>query len=97
MKQKIEFKKWRIFILVSLCLVMNFHLMAQNTIQVRGTVTGSDGALLPGVTVVQKSTTNGTVTDINGKYSLKVPSNEVLVFSFIGMKKQEVSVCIVLN
>ncbi|MCE4563431.1 TonB-dependent receptor [Maribellus sp. CM-23] len=63
--------------------------MAQKT--VTGIVTGEDGIPLPGVTVIVKGTTNGTVTGIDGTYSLEVPQeNSVLVFSFIGMKTQEI-------
>ncbi|MCF8302028.1 MAG: TonB-dependent receptor [Bacteroidales bacterium] len=47
---------------------------------------------IPGVTVLEKGTNNGTVTDINGKFTLKVSSDATLVFSFVGMKKQEVPV-----
>ncbi|MFT5917755.1 MAG: hypothetical protein ACI81T_004272 [Bacteroidia bacterium] len=51
------------------------------------------GQGLPGATVTIKGTTNGTVTDIDGKYSLKVPSQEsVLIFSFAGMESKEVKV-----
>jgi TonB-dependent starch-binding outer membrane protein SusC len=57
-----------------------------NQFTVTGKVTdAADGAALVGVTVVQKGTTNGTVTDIDGLYSLSLPTgNELLVFSSIG-------------
>ncbi len=58
---------------------------------VSGTVTDSSGQPLPGVAVVIKGTTIGSVTDVNGKYELtRNQENSVLVFSFVGMKKQEV-------
>ena len=58
-----------------------------------GKVTDSAGALLPGVSVVIKGTTNGTITDGNGNYSLSnTPENAVVQFSFVGMKTQEISV-----
>lgn len=64
---------------------------AQKT--VTGKVTGEDGAPLPGVTVVVKGTTTGTVTNADGNYSIQVPENDpVLVFSFIGMKTQEIAI-----
>ncbi len=61
---------------------------------VTGTVTSvDDGEPIPGVNVVLKGTSNGTITDGNGKYSIKLTSNEdILSFSFIGMKSQDVSV-----
>ena len=52
---------------------------------VSGVVTGSDGEPLPGVNVVVKGTTVGTVSDINGRYSLTLPNNaKTLVFSSVG-------------
>ena len=57
---------------------------------VTGTVRDSNGQPIPGVTVLVKGTTVGLVTDIDGKYSLKLPSTaESLVFSFVGMRSQE--------
>ncbi|MDP3432569.1 MAG: TonB-dependent receptor [Bacteroidota bacterium] len=60
---------------------------------VSGKVTDSTGEGLPGVSVVVKDTTNGSITDTNGNYSISnIPENAILVFSFIGMKTQEISV-----
>jgi TonB-linked SusC/RagA family outer membrane protein len=73
-----------------MCLALLGSAYAQQT--VTGIVTGDDGLSLPGVTVVQKGTSNGTVTDINGKYTTTVPSDAVLVFSFVGMKTTEETV-----
>ncbi|WP_245189390.1 SusC/RagA family TonB-linked outer membrane protein [Lunatimonas salinarum] len=71
-------------------------LMAQGNqpIRVSGTVTSEDGReTLPGVNILVKGTTIGTATDIDGRYSLEVPSSDaVLVFSFIGFEVQEVRV-----
>ncbi|MBN2820641.1 MAG: TonB-dependent receptor, partial [Bacteroidales bacterium] len=65
----------------------------QQSVSVSGRVTDSSGTSLPGVTVVVKGTTSGTITDVNGDYSLSnVPANAVLQFSFVGMKTQEVAV-----
>ncbi len=68
--------------------------VTQQTIQkVSGTVTNEKGEILPGVTVIIKGTTNGTITDFDGNYTLStIPSDATLVFSFIGMKTQEVPV-----
>lgn len=58
---------------------------------VNGKVTDSTGGSLPGVSVVVKGTTNGTITDADGNYSLSnIPENAILQFSFIGMKSKEV-------
>ncbi len=60
---------------------------------ISGKVTDSGGLPLPGVAVVVKGTTNGTVTNIDGEYSLvRVPAEATLVFSFVGMISQEVLV-----
>lgn len=60
---------------------------------ITGNVKDSSGASLPGVTVVLKGTTKGTITDSDGNYSLSsVPGNGVLVFSFVGMKTKEISI-----
>ncbi|MCT4602499.1 MAG: TonB-dependent receptor [Marinifilum sp.] len=66
---------------------------AQNQ-QITGTVSDESGMGLPGVNVIVKGTTNGTITDIDGKYSLNVEnaSNATLLFSFIGYESHEVSV-----
>ncbi|WP_349564222.1 SusC/RagA family TonB-linked outer membrane protein [Ekhidna sp. MALMAid0563] len=66
-------------------------LMAQD-VRVSGTVTdASNGEPLPGVTVLVKGTTNGTITGINGEYELAVPSGSTLVFSSIGYSSQEIA------
>ncbi len=57
---------------------------------VSGTVTDETGSIIPGVSIVEKGTTNGTVTDIDGKYSLNVAEEAVLIFSFVGYLTQEV-------
>lgn len=64
------------------------------TVQVTGTVTSQeDGLSLPGVSVTVKGTTVGALTDSDGRYSLSVPQGmNTLVFSFIGMKAQEVPI-----
>jgi TonB-linked SusC/RagA family outer membrane protein len=60
---------------------------------VQGQVTAKDDSSpLPGVSVVVKGTATGTITDRQGNYSLKVPENAALVFSFIGYKNQTVVV-----
>lgn len=60
--------------------------------QISGKVTNEQGEPLPGVSVVVKGTTTGTVTDVDGAYTLIVEAGDVLVYSFIGMRGQEVIV-----
>ena len=60
---------------------------------VTGSVTDANNQPLPGVTILVKGTTNGTVSNADGKYTLKnVPPDGILVFSFVGMRSQEVKV-----
>jgi iron complex outermembrane receptor protein len=62
-------------------------------VTLKGTVTdAADGSSIPGVTVVIKGTTTGTVTDIDGNYSLKVKQGDILAFSFVGYTTQEITV-----
>ncbi len=70
--------------------VLNTEAVLQQQKSVSGKVTDSSGEPLPGVSVVVKGTTNGTITDADGKYSLaNIPANGSLIFSFVGMKTQE--------
>ena len=64
--------------------------VAQNS--VKGKVSDVSGQGLPGVTVLVSGTTTGTVTDFEGNYSIEVPDNGVLVFSFIGFLQKEVPI-----
>ena len=66
---------------------------AQNRV-ITGTVTSSEDNMgVPGATVLVKGTTIGTATDIDGKYSISVPAgSNVLVFSFVGLTTQEVTI-----
>jgi TonB-linked SusC/RagA family outer membrane protein len=60
--------------------------------QVSGRVTDTAGASIPGISVIVKGTTTGVLTDNFGKYTISVPANATLQFSFIGMKTQELAV-----
>ncbi len=71
----------------------NFSPVGQQKPKVRGKVTESNGGPLPGVTVIAKGSSVGTITDVNGDYTLEVPpGTEQLVFSFIGMRTVEQSI-----
>jgi len=78
-----------------LLLMFTFYVSSlwAQTIPVSGTVTSAtDNSPMPGVTVQIKGSQKGTITDINGFYKLDVPSNATLLFTFIGMKPQEIAV-----
>lgn len=65
----------------------------QIAITVTGTViSAADGSTLPGVTIQVKGTTQGTVTDIDGRYEIEVESDGILIFSYIGFGTQEIEV-----
>ena len=67
--------------------------LTQQQQTISGTLTDSNGQPLPGVTVMVKGTTQGTVSGSDGKYTLSnVPQDATLVFSFVGMRTQEVKV-----
>jgi TonB-linked SusC/RagA family outer membrane protein len=74
-------------------LVLLLVLVAQLTFAqeraVSGTVSDNAGMPLPGVSVLVKGTKNGTQSDFDGKFTIKVSPSQVLVFSYIGMKAQE--------
>ena len=71
-------------------LLVSTYAFAQNT--VTGTVTDNTGMPLIGVSVIEKGTTNGNVTDIDGKYRIHVEKGKTLVFSYIGYVNQEIEV-----
>lgn len=79
-------------LLIACTLLCSLHVVFAQSRSITGTVTDADdGGTLPGVSVVVKGTSMGTVTDIDGKYSLNVPEDaKILVFSFVGMVPQEV-------
>jgi TonB-dependent starch-binding outer membrane protein SusC len=82
----------RLLLLMAIILLLPVVILAQN-ITVKGVVTSiSTGETMPGVNVLQKETLNGTTTGTDGSYSLSVPQGSILVFSYIGMKTQEISV-----
>ncbi len=75
---------------LSLLVFGAFAMQAQETIS--GSVTDSQREAVPGATVVFKGTTVGTITDIDGNYTLRnTTDSETLVFSFIGLKTQEIN------
>ena len=79
---------WLMAILLSFS-VLSVH--AQE-IEIQGTVTsGTDGEGLPGTTVLEKGTTNGTITDLDGKFRLTVAEGATIVVTSVGYKTMEVS------
>ena len=77
-------------ILILLCL-FSMQVWAQE-IEVSGEVFDTDGFPLPGVNVFVENTSTGTVTDLDGTFSLTVPDNSVLVFTMVGFGRQEIKI-----
>ena len=85
-----KMKNMRAALLFCLVAVISLSVSAQN-VTVTGTVTDKTGETVIGASVVQKgNTSNGTITDIDGNFSLRVPANSTLVFSYVGMTSQEI-------
>ncbi|MEE9361580.1 MAG: SusC/RagA family TonB-linked outer membrane protein [Cellulophaga sp.] len=80
------------YFLMFVALLFIQGIMAQSK-TVSGTVTeGETGAPVPGVNIVEQGTTNGTQTDFDGNYTINVSEGSILVFSYLGMKTQSVTV-----
>ena len=79
--------------LTSFLVLFSFIMASAQQVTVSGKVTDSGNQPLPGVTVVVKGTTMGTISNADGNFTLpNVPSNGILQFSFVGMLSQEISV-----
>jgi hypothetical protein len=76
-------------LILYLCLFSSGLLMSQN---VSGTLTDTDGTPLIGVNVLVQGTTTGTISDIDGSYSIPAKAGDVLVFSYVGFSDMEVVV-----
>jgi TonB-dependent starch-binding outer membrane protein SusC len=79
------------FLSAILASFLSFELFAQ-PVKVTGTVKDVASVPMIGVTVVEKGTTNGTMTDANGQFTLSVPDRHILQISMIGFKTQEIEV-----
>jgi TonB-dependent starch-binding outer membrane protein SusC len=80
------------FLMIMFCTMVFTYASAQQK-TISGTVTDNSGARLPGATVVVKGTTQGTITNNDGAYTLPVNQDAgILVFSYIGMLQQEVKI-----
>ncbi|MBR8538021.1 SusC/RagA family TonB-linked outer membrane protein [Carboxylicivirga sediminis] len=75
-----------------LLLFVSTLMMAQNPVKVAGKVTGTDNIGIPGVSVIIKGTTTGTITDFDGNYVVNATPDNIIEFSFIGYESQEVVV-----
>lgn len=77
-------------LLLCLCTITSVEGWSQRVLKISGTITDTKGEAIPGVTVIEKGTPNGTTTDIEGQYSMSLSQQDAtLIFSFIGKKSLE--------
>lgn len=91
MGRKSFISKFRLPLLVILFIFLEKIVLAQVSV-VSGTITGQEGQPLPGVNILVKNTTVGTISDEMGKFSISAGKDDVLVFSFIGYVTREIKV-----
>ncbi len=93
MKRILHFPKLRVTFSLLIHMIFMFQIgFSQTGSVIRGTVTDDGGESIPGVNVLVKGTSVGTITDIDGTYSINVPQgSSTLVFSFIGYRTREES------
>lgn len=84
-------KKLNHFYLLFVLLLFSLSIAAQEY-TITGVVTDHEGLTIPGASISVKNTTRGTITDLDGKYSIAVSKGEVLIYSFVGYKPQEQSI-----
>lgn len=89
--KSIQSRKTRILFYVLFLMIAPFMVFGQSRM-ITGTVKDDANQSVPGVSVLIKGTNTGTVTDINGRFSIEVNSGDVLRFSYIGFKTQEIQV-----
>jgi iron complex outermembrane receptor protein len=77
----------KILVFIVMCFTLIGSAAAQQL--VTGLVTDEDGASVPGVSIIQKGTTHGSISNADGLYSLSVPEDAILVFTFVGMMNVE--------
>lgn len=85
--------KWTCAIFLFLGVLIGNDIFAQNGSEISGIITDEGGLPLPGVNIIEKGTKNGASTDFDGKFSMKITSqNAKLVVSYLGFQTQEVSI-----
>ncbi len=83
---------WKMLMVISILLnSLVFKMSAQGT-TVTGTVVDEKNQPLTGVNVIVKGKTNGTITDLDGKFSINAASSDILSFTFVGYKSEEIAV-----
>lgn len=93
MRNKPMLKFWTLLVGILVLLSMTGLTFAQEKVQITGKVIdGVTGDPLPGVSILIKGTTSGTITDIDGAYTIEAVPGDILVFSFVGYLDEEIEV-----
>ncbi|MCX2838982.1 TonB-dependent receptor [Salinimicrobium sp. MT39] len=80
-------------VLTTYFLLFSIIMLGQTTVEVSGKVVDNDtGIPIPGVNIIEKGTTNGTMTDFDGNFVLEAPANATLVISYLGYTTQEINI-----
>ena len=77
-------------LLLALLLLIPLGVNAQSVTTITGLVKDGQGEPLIGASVVQKGTSNGTITDLDGHFKVQVPAGATLVISYVGFSEKEV-------
>ena len=84
---------WKLLMMFLYLFLFGLPVFAQNTQTITGKIVDEKDEALPGVSIVLKGTTTGTVTDFDGKFTMSIPAgNQILEVSFVGMETQLVAV-----
>ncbi len=92
MNERVRLKSVMTLTLIVMAMLLHVPQALAQKKTVTGQVKDDTGVGLPGVSVLERGTSNGTVTDTDGRYSLSVSDNATLLISFIGMRPQDVEV-----
>ena len=90
--EKRFYKRLKASFIVITLLLLALNARAQEQTVTGSVISGEDQLGIPGVNVIIKGTTSGTITDADGNYRVSVPNEGILVFSSVGFTTQEVSV-----
>ena len=84
-------KHLRFLLLSIMTFMIAFTAAAQNNVTVSGTVVDKSGEPIIGASVIQKGTSNGAITDLDGNFSFSAPEGSTIVFSYVGYASQELT------
>jgi Ca-activated chloride channel family protein len=86
-----KMKTNQFWLTLGLAIILSLNVYSQ-VIKVSGIVTDETNSPINGVTVIEKGGKNGTITDVNGRYSIHIEKGKILIFSYIGFERKEIKV-----